>query len=137
MSRTRYGAISPVGDVDAALIEGLNGTLLSLKAAAVSGSLLQPKLVVRTSAGAVLLSTDPADPEFDPLFAFPAGTKAAVKAFPLPGALGGSDLITVEVSGMAGTTGAYTLKPKEKLPKSQLAIKIPTLPPTLIGPESD
>ncbi|MCI0585876.1 MAG: IPT/TIG domain-containing protein [Planctomycetes bacterium] len=130
------GAISPAGDVDAALIEGLNGTLLSLKAAATSGSLLQPKLVVRSSAGAVLLSTDPADAEFDPLFAFPAGTKVAVKAFPLPGSLGGSDMITVEVSGMAGTSGTYTLKPKEKLPKSQLSIKIPTLPPTMVGPES-
>jgi hypothetical protein len=35
---------------------------------------------------------------------------------------------------MAGTSGGYTLRPKEKLPKSQTSIKIPTLPPTVVGP---
>jgi len=124
------GTISTPGEVDSAFLEGIAGTLLSLKLSAASGSALMPKVVVSDGSGTPILSSDPADPSFDPLFAFPAGSKVSVKKFPLPS----TETYTFEISGMAGTTGDYAFSAKEKLPKDARKVKLPKSPPLMVGP---
>ncbi|HKD99529.1 MAG TPA: IPT/TIG domain-containing protein, partial [Planctomycetota bacterium] len=125
------GSVATPGDVDTALYEAIAGTKLGLTLARLPKSIVQPAIrVVRDSDGTVLLATDPVDPAFDPLFATSKTTSATVKNFVLPQ----TEILRLEVLGLAGSTGGYKLTIKETLPASARSIKVPTKPPTVVGP---
>ena len=115
------GSIGAPGEVDVIFVDTIAGATLSVTANAPGKSLLEPQIVVK----------DPNDVVIATVGA--PGVKKAVLAG-LVAALTGRHRI--EISGIGGTSGGYKLTFKEALPKSQTNIKIPTKPPTAVGPQT-
>jgi hypothetical protein len=113
------GAISQPGEVDTVFLDTIAGTVLTVTASAAPKSLLAPQIVVKDPNDATVATVGS-----------PGVPKAAVTALAL--ALTGR--YRIEVSGAGGSAGGYKLSVKEALPKSQASVKIPTKPPTVVGP---
>ncbi len=117
------GSIEQLGAETRTSIDALDGTTLTLTLKADKGSSLLPKLVVRAPGGAVLVSTDSGDPEFDPAFASvnKAGTRARLSKL----VLGQMGRHVLELSGLTASTGGYRLTLKEKLAAEDRKLKVP------------
>lgn len=117
---TLKGNINNASDTDIIYLETVAGAKITVTAAQ-SASTLKPKIVIKDSAGTVLISTDSNDAQFNASFASAAanGKSAAVKNF----IVNTTERFQIVISGLSSTSGKYKCTVKETLPANAKSIK--------------
>lgn len=126
---TASGSLGDDDPMDPMLFESLGGATVTVIHKRVGKTDLIPKLVLLDPDGAPLLSSDPADPSFDPERVVASDKQVTLKGVVLP-ATGRYQLQARRMSGQ----GAFKLAFKEKLPGSALDVLVKKKDGVVVGP---
>lgn len=123
------GDLGDGDDEDIVVFDGIAGSAVSGTLARVGKADLVPKLVLLGEDGGVLISSDEADPEYDPDFVKWSERSASLRKFVLPS----TERYVLRLSRISGE-GAYRFVYKEKLPPEARKLKITKQDAVVLGP---
>ncbi|RKY18179.1 MAG: hypothetical protein DRQ55_14050 [Planctomycetota bacterium] len=130
------GVLSGAGDTDAALLDGLAGTRLTVTVKRLGKSDLTPFVTLLGTDGEPWVSSDPASPAFDDALSKSSARSARLKAYVLPE----TGRYTLLAGALAGA-GSFRMTTREVLPTQARRFRLSKkdgvflgLPPTPEGP---